>query len=125
MRIIVSTALYNYLRDYYNWATIKPITDENPRICSQYNKATGLCANAERYCHSKYQSLKVVREKARELNQELQMLFKLQGLDGLYPFGERNYEDRYYNGNNYQCKLRQEWIKCVLDMYEDYKRISE
>ena len=115
---MITNRLYLYLKDYYGWATGTPEQVASGPYCRAY----GLCYNVQRYidlvARPTGRNSKLRTTLYRSLTKDLQDTFCNDGLDEFYPFGEEDYERRYEQSTQYQCPIRQEWLKKQLDLYE-------
>ena len=94
MKKIASDELKEFLQDWLNWA-------EGRESKHGYIDGIGLCSSAHRF--SDDQSI--------NLHDEISILFDYND----FPFGEREYFDRAYDGTQHQDPNRLAWVKAALN----------
>ena len=115
---MITRRLYLYLKDYYGWATGTPEQVASGSYC----RASGLCYNIQMYidvvARPNGRNSKLRTTLYRNITKDLQDTFGNTRLDEFYPFGEEDYKRRYEQNTQYQCPIRQAWIKKQLNLYE-------
>lgn len=94
----------SFLTAWLEWA------NSPDRHCpySIFSPQYGLCTNLSRYCKA---------HGVRHLDLNVGMLeemFREDGRSLYYPFGEEDYQDRYYNFEQHLCPERLAWVSIRL-----------
>lgn len=108
--VVVSGDLLNFLSDWLDWA------GRCGEVTEIFSPCEGLCGGlggwADRlFVESDWPKIAV---KHGEMAREMKAAFKASGLDTLYPFGEKNFDERISKRNQHKDPARLAWVKAVI-----------
>lgn len=107
---VLSKNLRQFLTEWYEWATTEPVEDKFPHL-----REAGLCSGLWRWCGKNGMG----NQSYRVLFREMQALFGKDNLEGLYPFGENNFNCCMYARSQHKDPNRLAWVKGILNQGTD------